>query len=204
MVEDFRNDRLNLDFATLKQAIINVQIKDNFYVKWVNSMDDSLNYLKQMHLFLKEKYISIGLVAREPARVSCSSAKTGKCPNASLQACTKCHEQPLLVDAAGLLTCYPFEIYNCVTSPRQAIVVRDMFAMHLLQFPGLTAEKAMIIVNHFPTLLSCMDGLAQGTDPDEMITRLLQQHGQKRESVKIGKLLHHYYVDKVLMPNTRS
>ncbi|XP_015904449.2 crossover junction endonuclease MUS81 isoform X1 [Parasteatoda tepidariorum] len=125
---------LGLPESTLEQAIVNTQVVDDFIVKRTQNIKESVSYLSSMTRMLKNKYKDQTLVA-----VSCESVQK-KCYTSNNFMC--------------------FKDFNCSTVKNKSLTLKEMFAKHLLQFFGLSVDRAAAIVDQFDTLPRFLEAYA--------------------------------------------
>lgn len=112
--------------ATLEQAIVNIQIVDHFLVKQTKDIKESVSYLTTMTRMLTDKYQGQVLQSGSHEVIN-----AGHCSPNTLMA---------------------FKEFNCSSIKNKSLTVKEMFAKHLLQFFGLSVDRASAIVDQFQTL----------------------------------------------------
>lgn len=116
---------LGLPESTLEQAIINTQICDGFLVKKTQGIKESVSYLSLMTKMLRCKYQNITLMSGSRETIQKKSLSS----NIFLS----------------------FKEFNCSSIKNKSLTVKEMFAKHLLQFFGLSVDRAAAIVDVFKT-----------------------------------------------------
>ncbi|XP_035216599.1 crossover junction endonuclease MUS81-like isoform X2 [Stegodyphus dumicola] len=111
--------------STLEQAIVNTQIIDGFFVKRTQGIRESVAYLSVMTKLIKNKYQNQTLVSA---------------PKEAMQK-KKCSSYSFMT----------FKEFNCSSVKNKTLTVKEMFAKQLLQFFGLSVDRAAAIVSHFET-----------------------------------------------------
>ncbi|GFY55933.1 crossover junction endonuclease MUS81 [Trichonephila inaurata madagascariensis] len=116
---------LGLPESTLEQAMINTQICDGFLVKKTQGIKESVSYLSIMTKMLRCKYQNLTLMSGSREAVQKKSLSS----NIFLS----------------------FKEFNCSSIKNKSLTVKEMFAKHLLQFFGLSVDRAAAIVDVFKT-----------------------------------------------------
>lgn len=167
---------IGLPINTLQQAVINTQIIDEFFVKITNSYLDTIHYLADMTKMLTRIFSVKMLLSCQRKNLSDLDIKN---------------------DTASLMTFDSFSKYSAKKSKN--FKVGEMFIKHLVQIRGLTVEKAIAIVNHYPTprhLISAYRIVTQG----EMLLSDIKYGSptSKRIGPHISKVLYQLYTKSQL------
>ncbi|MPC61937.1 Crossover junction endonuclease MUS81 [Portunus trituberculatus] len=130
----------SLPEMTCLQAIVNTQIINEFTVKVVKGQRESAAYLTIMTRYLQSKYQNQCVRSAQLQDIDGSQT-----------------------DISSVIeTCLlPFTEFNTASMKNQQLTVKEMFAKHLLQLHGVSADKARAVVDKvlfFPmlTVSPCM------------------------------------------------
>ncbi|KAF8774113.1 Crossover junction endonuclease MUS81 like protein [Argiope bruennichi] len=134
---------LGLPESTLEQAMINTQICDGFLVKRTQGIKESVTYLSLMTKMLRRKYENLTLVSgsREVVQKKTLSSNIFM----------------------------SFREFNCSSIKNKNLTIKEMFAKHLLQFFGLSVDRAAAIVEVFKTPSEFIEALEKCTSETEKI-----------------------------------
>ncbi|GIY06476.1 crossover junction endonuclease MUS81 [Caerostris darwini] len=116
---------LGLPESTLEQAMINTQICDGFNVKRTQGIKESVAYLSLVTKMLRSKYQDLTLMSGSRDIVQKKSLSSN--------------------------VFMSFKDFNCSSVKNKSLTVKEMFAKHLLQFFGLSVDRAAAIVEIFKT-----------------------------------------------------
>lgn len=120
---------LSLPETTCLQAVVNTQIINEFTVKVVKGQRESAAYLTIMTRYLQSKYQN-------------QSISSAQLPD--INGCQS--------NISEIETCLlPFTEFNTASMKNQQLTVREMFAKHLLQLHGISADKARAVVDKYET-----------------------------------------------------
>uniref|UniRef100_W5KUW1 Crossover junction endonuclease MUS81 n=1 Tax=Astyanax mexicanus TaxID=7994 RepID=W5KUW1_ASTMX len=156
---------LSLPESTLKQAIVNTQVVDGFFVKRVQDVKESAAYLTVMTRYLQKLYQNCTLF--------CRSRELEENEEGDLESDATMRENP----NCNLIS---FTEFNCGAVKNKCQTVRDVFARQLMQISGISGDKAAAILEHYSTVSSLLKAYAQCTSEAE---------GEKLlSSIKYGKL----------------
>uniref|UniRef100_A0A665VSG7 Crossover junction endonuclease MUS81 n=1 Tax=Echeneis naucrates TaxID=173247 RepID=A0A665VSG7_ECHNA len=153
---------LSLPEATLKQAIINTQVVDGFFVKRVQDVRESAAYLTVMTRYLTKLY--------QNRTLSCRSRELEGDEAAD-------EEEGGILPSCSLLSFAEFN-YGAVKNKSQT--VREVFARQLMQISGLSGDKAAAILEQYNTphsLLSAYERCAGEAEKEKLLS-----------SIRYGKL----------------
>ncbi|KAJ8910503.1 hypothetical protein NQ315_012350 [Exocentrus adspersus] len=128
LIERYGNDKhVGLPIATLYQAATNTMIQDGFCVKFTKNIRDTAMYLANFSKVLVNMFQSKTLVS---------------CPKENLV--DLCLED----DLVSLMT---FKEFNQTSTKNKPMKVSDLFVKMLLQIKGMSVDRALAIVNEYPT-----------------------------------------------------
>ncbi|XP_045111485.1 crossover junction endonuclease MUS81-like isoform X6 [Portunus trituberculatus] len=120
----------SLPEMTCLQAIVNTQIINEFTVKVVKGQRESAAYLTIMTRYLQSKYQNQCVRSAQLQDIDGSQT-----------------------DISSVIeTCLlPFTEFNTASMKNQQLTVKEMFAKHLLQLHGVSADKARAVVDKYET-----------------------------------------------------
>uniref|UniRef100_UPI00358E0D33 crossover junction endonuclease MUS81 isoform X2 n=1 Tax=Myxine glutinosa TaxID=7769 RepID=UPI00358E0D33 len=161
LVEDHGSvQHMSIPETTLQQAIVNTQVVDGFIIKRTHDIRGSAAYLTIMTRHLQRRF---------SGKVLWSIPKQQK-ETLTFQGVRE-------DDGHFLLN---FTEFNHESAKNKAQTVREVFARQLLQFQGLSGDKAVAILERFPTPCSLIEAFEQCRSDEERANLL--------SSIKFGKL----------------
>uniref|UniRef100_A0A8C4QGH8 Crossover junction endonuclease MUS81 n=1 Tax=Eptatretus burgeri TaxID=7764 RepID=A0A8C4QGH8_EPTBU len=161
LVEDHGSvQHMSIPETTLQQAIVNTQVVDGFVIKRTHDIRGSAAYLTIMTRHLQRRF---------SGKVLWSIPKQQKETLAS---------QGVREDDGHFLL--NFNEFNHESAKNKAQTVREVFARQLLQFQGLSGDKAAAILEKFPTPCSLIEAFEQCHSDEERANLL--------SSIKFGRL----------------
>ncbi|XP_032238437.1 crossover junction endonuclease MUS81 [Nematostella vectensis] len=176
LVEDFGSaQNLSLPESTLQQAIVNTQVIDGFFVKRTQDLRESVAYLTIMTRFLQSFYKDKTLLAFPREHLDFMAS------------------YDLSSSQVPLMT---FEEFSERTVKNKAMTVSEMFGKQLMQVSGMSADKAVAILNKYPTPKSLMDAYdMQPTDShrESMLACLKYGKTQRNLGPSISRLVRMLY-----------
>eukprot|EP00041_Stephanoeca_diplocostata_P026115 m.696723 g.696723 ORF g.696723 m.696723 type:complete len:671 (-) comp22895_c0_seq7:443-2455(-) len=134
LVEDYgRIDNQKLPAESLRQALINTQVHDGFFIKHTADTMSTVAYLVLLHRKITSMFSGKVLIA-------------------------KGIDNDVLTRRHGPNThvCVAFDDFMASTMKTKVLQAREMFAKQLMQMALLTANKAAAIVDIYPTPLALM------------------------------------------------
>lgn len=121
---------LSLPEMTCLQAVVNTQVINEFTVKVVKGQRESAAYLTIMTRYLQSKYQNQSVRSAQLQDINGSQNDI----------------------SSEIETCLlPFTEFNTASMKNQQLTVREMFAKHLLQLHGISADKARAVVDKYET-----------------------------------------------------
>ncbi|XP_063886225.1 crossover junction endonuclease MUS81-like isoform X4 [Scylla paramamosain] len=121
---------LSLPEMTCLQAVVNTQVINEFTVKVVKGQRESAAYLTIMTRYLQSKYQNQSVRSAQLQDINGSQNDI----------------------SSKIETCLlPFTEFNTASMKNQQLTVREMFAKHLLQLHGISADKARAVVDKYET-----------------------------------------------------
>lgn len=180
IIEDYeKSQKLPIAYSSLMQASINTLIQDDFSLKYTKSHKDSMFYLSSLTRILIKTFKDKNLVGCKKEIIKETNVK-------------------LLPSNISNNTCnlMEFEEFNKAASKHKVFKVNEMFIRQLLQLKGMSVDKALAIVEHYPTPRLLIDAL-HTSDCGELLLANIQFGNRKRliGSV-ISKTIYQLYTKK--------
>ncbi|XP_033630901.1 crossover junction endonuclease MUS81-like [Asterias rubens] len=177
LIEDFGSiDHLSIPASTLRQATVNTQVVDGFFVKHTRDNKESVAYLTVMTRYLQGYYSNKTLEAyRRDDMVNLPS-------NPSLTNPTQ-----------RLMT---FKEFNQSSVKNKNTTITETFAKQLLQFSGLTAEKALAITQRYKTpsdLVDAYRACAMEKDKEKLLANMKFGKLQRNMGPVLSRMVHMFY-----------
>nr|XP_023012458.1 crossover junction endonuclease MUS81 [Leptinotarsa decemlineata] len=163
LVENYISKHLGLPLQTLLQAATNTAIQDGYHVKITSNLRHTAQYLSRFTKKLNEKF-------KDKAVMSC--------PKDSLD------ENQLNDDLFSLMT---FKEFNETSLKNKATTVTELFVKMLVQVKGISVEKALAIVEVYPSPSLLLKAYLENEDvkPEKLLEQI--QFGKYKK--KIGPAL---------------
>ncbi|XP_032820040.1 structure-specific endonuclease subunit MUS81 [Petromyzon marinus] len=179
LVEDFKKaQHMSLPESTLQQAVVNTQVVDNFFIKRTRDIRESAAYLTIMTRYLHNAYASKTLM-------SCTKEER----RALLPADCTCSVD----DSLPLIT---FSEFNQGAAKNKAQTVQEVFARQLLQFSGVSGDKAIAIMDKYPTPQSLMTAYSKcstDTEREKLLASFKCGKLQRNLGPALSKLIAGFY-----------
>ncbi|XP_043680152.1 crossover junction endonuclease MUS81 [Vespula pensylvanica] len=175
IVEDHdKITRTGIPLSTLLQASINSLVQDNFIVKYTDSHQDSMSYLTTLTSTLCKIYAKKNLIERKKENLL-----------------------PIDVSSDSILL-MKFEEFNKAASKLKNFNVRQMFVRQLLQLKGMSVDKALAVVECYPTPLMLINALHKSDYGETLIANI--QYGQQKRQIgpTISKTVYLFYTQQEL------
>ncbi|XP_035742525.1 crossover junction endonuclease MUS81-like [Vespa mandarinia] len=166
--------RTGIPLSTLLQASVNSLVQDNFIVKYTDSHQDSMSYLATLTSILCKLYAKKYLIE-----------------------CKKENLLPIDISSNSILV-MKFEEFNKAASKLKNFNVRQMFVRQLLQLKGMSVNKALAIVECYPTPLILINALHKSNCGQTLIANI--QYGQQKRQIgpAISKTVYLFYTQQEL------
>ncbi|XP_046832753.1 crossover junction endonuclease MUS81 isoform X1 [Vespa crabro] len=166
--------RTGIPLSTLLQASVNSLVQDNFIVKYTDSHQDSMSYLATLTSILCKLYAKKYLIE-----------------------CKKENLLPIDISSNSILV-MKFEEFNKAASKLKNFNVRQMFIRQLLQLKGMSVDKALAIVECYPTPLILINALHKSNCGQTLIANI--QYGQQKRQIgpAISKTVYLFYTQQEL------
>ena len=174
---------LSIPESTLRQAITNTQVVDKLFVKETNDVIDSVEYLALMTAELKSIYADKILHALP--------AETVKLLKESAS-----FDDVISNDKQYLMT---FEEFSSISVKNKVLTVKQVFATHLMQLNGVSTDRALAIVEKYPTPSSLMTSyrtLHSIYDKENMLTNIEFGRAKRKVGAPISKQIYYLYCTK--------
>lgn len=173
LIENYgNNEHVGLPIGSLLQSAVNTQVHGDFQIKYTNNHWESILYLKAMTNCLIRHYKDKLLI---------STAKE------DIRRCTP-HDSTV-----GLLK---FKDFYDDSSRNSGLTVRDVFIKQLLQLRTLSLERAIAIVNKFPTprsLLMAYEGCLSEEEGKRLLAELPCGQLGRPLGLGISKIIYEFY-----------
>lgn len=175
IVENYEKfSRVGIPLTTLLQASINSLVQDGFIIKYTDNHQDSMIYLATLTNTLYKIYKEKNLIA-----------------------CKKENLIPLNITNNSILL-MKFEEFNKAASKLKNFSVCQMFIRQLLQLKGMSVDKALAIVQKYPTPLKLINALHKSDCGETLIATI--QYGQLKRQIgpAISKTVYLFYTQQDL------
>ncbi|XP_055856823.1 crossover junction endonuclease MUS81 [Episyrphus balteatus] len=173
LIENYgNNEHVGLPVPTLLQSAVNTQVHGDFQIKYTNNHWESILYLKAM---------TSSLIRHYKDKLLISTAKE------DIQCCTP-HDSTI-----GLLK---FKDFYDDSSRNSGLTIRDIFIKQLLQLRTLSMERAIAIVNKYPTpkaLLLAYDACATKEEGQLLLAALPCGQLSRPLGVSISTIIYDFY-----------
>ncbi|XP_054751441.2 crossover junction endonuclease MUS81-like [Lytechinus pictus] len=177
LVEDFGStDHMSIPAATLLQSAVNTQVIDGFFVKNTHDSKESAAYLTIMTRYLNSLYSGKTIKAYQREDLDNISHLTDM----------NSHQQH----------CLTFREFNESSVKNKETTVTETFAKHLLQFNGMTAEKALALTQLYQTpsdLMRAYESCSLPSDQEKMLAKIKYGHSQRNMGPALSKLVYQLY-----------
>nr|XP_033334596.1 crossover junction endonuclease MUS81 [Megalopta genalis] len=176
IIEEYdKSHRLAIPRSSLMQASINTLIQDGFLVKYTANHKDSMFYLSSLTKVFNDVFNEKNLVG---------------CKKETLP------QVDILNDTVHLME---FEEFNKAASKQKVFKVNQMFIRQLLQLKGVSVDKAVAIVEHYPTPKVLVNAFQQSDSNGELLISNIQS-GNKKQVLGsiISKAIYQLYTNKTL------
>ncbi|CAM9881591.1 unnamed protein product [Lampetra fluviatilis] len=179
LVEDFKKaQHMSLPESTLQQAVVNTQVVDNFFIKRTRDIRESAAYLTIMTRYLHNAY------ARKTLMSCTKEERTALLPA----------DRPCSVDDS--LPLITFSEFNQGAAKNKAQTVQEVFARQLLQFSGVSGDKAIAIMDKYPTPQSLMTAYSKcstDTEREKLLANFKCGKLQRNLGPALSKLIAGFY-----------
>ncbi|KAM7436322.1 Crossover junction endonuclease mus81 [Porites harrisoni] len=183
LVEDFGSiQHMSLPESTLLQAIVNTQIVDGFFVKRTHDLKESVAYLTVMTRHLQKIYSNKTLVSRRQGGLEDARANSSTCGN-------------------NRLYLMNFRDFNDSTVKNKVMTVSEVFAKQLMQISGVSPDKAVAILEKYPTpkrLLDAYKSQGNAKDRELLLSSLKCGKNQRNLGPSLSKMIYQLYCSPVL------
>ncbi|GJQ86282.1 mus81 [Trypoxylus dichotomus] len=163
------NTHTGLPLTTLYQAATNTLIQDGFTVKFCENLKGTARYLDCMTKILKENYESKTVMS---------------CPKVNLEKST--------IDD-DLVPLMNFQEFNQSGAKYKNFTASEMFIKHLVQLKGVSIDKAMAIVEKYPTVKLLKEACDRDVEETEKTIANIQFGKKKRIGPAISSTLCRFY-----------
>ena len=166
-------EHLPLPEKTLQQAITNTQVIDGFFVKETKDIYDSADYLTLMTSQLSSLYSNKTLYA-----LTMDMTREFKME--------KDHEDLVQQNIQYFMT---FEEFSLETTKNKVLTVSELFAKQLMQIKGVSPERALAIIEKYPTPLSLVnsyESLTSQSEKENLLTNIQFGKGKRKVGAAIS------------------
>lgn len=174
IVESYdRNTRLTIPHSSLMQAAVNSLVQEKFNVKYTRSHKDSMFYLSSLTRILIKVFKEKTLIGSKKEHIA---------------------PMNILRDTISLME---FNEFNKAASKQKTFKVNQMFVRQLLQLNGISVEKALAIVERYPTPKVLVNALNNVESNGELLLASIQFGNKKRLiGPSISKTIYQLYTQK--------
>src|SRR5579859_244965 len=170
IIEDYPGTDLSSFLEAIQTSISSSQVVNNFFVKRVRNIQETISYLLRLSKFLTKLHF------RRPLHVI---------PTSQIDSRTFFNLKASL--APDRYHCVRYEDFSAIASKSASLNVGDLWLKMLMSVKGVSAEKAMEIQKHYSTMVELVDALAAVTEEEGKV--LLAERCSKYGRRKIGKAL---------------
>ncbi|XP_033214387.1 crossover junction endonuclease MUS81 [Belonocnema kinseyi] len=176
MVESYgKNVRTGIPLKSLLQAAVNSLVQDGFILKLTNDHKNSMMYLATLTDLLRKVYSKKRLSSGEKE---------------NLDSVDLCNDSEPLME---------FNKFNKSSSKVKILKVKEMLVRQLLQIKGISLEKALAIVELYPTPKLLFSALNKAGGNGEKLLAPLQYGLSKRQiGPACSKIIYQFYTQRVL------
>lgn len=181
IIEDHeKNQKLTIPYSSLMQASINTLIQDDFSLKYTKSHKDSMFYLSSLTRILIKTFKDKNLIGCKKEIIKETNVKL----------------LPSNI-SNNIYNLMEFEEFNKAASKCKVFKVNEMFIRQLLQLKGMSVDKALAIVEHYPTPRLLIDALHTSDCNGELLLANIQFGNRKRLiGSAISKTIYQLYTKK--------
>ncbi|XP_046425910.1 crossover junction endonuclease MUS81 isoform X2 [Neodiprion fabricii] len=174
LVENHGNNQHSLlPLQTLFQAATNTLIQDGFAVKYTNSHKDSMFYLASLTLMLNKIYQKKTLIGCNKDDLTSSN---------------------ILSNETRLMF---FKDFNKAVAKVKNFKLSEMFIRQLVQLRGMSVEKAMAIVEFYPTPFALKKAYNDaGSSGENLLASILFGRTQRQLGPVLSRTMHQFYTKK--------
>ncbi|PFX19394.1 Crossover junction endonuclease MUS81 [Stylophora pistillata] len=177
LVEDFGSiQHMSLPENTLLQAIVNTQVVDGFFVKRTRDLKEGVAYLTVMTRYLQKFYANKTLVS---------------CHQGGLEQARLNNEKE-----RNKMYLMNFLDFNDSTAKNKVMTVSEVFAKQLMQLSGVSPDKAVAILDKYPTPKSLLDAYKvqkSVEDQELLLSELKCGENQRTLGSSLSKLIYQLF-----------
>ncbi|CAK9814669.1 Crossover junction endonuclease MUS81 [Anthophora plagiata] len=176
IIEEYeKGQRLAIPHSSLMQASINTLIQDGFSVKYTKNHKDSMFYLSSLSRVLIKHFKGKNLIGCKKETITKANISNDTC---------------FLME---------FEEFNKAASKQKVFQVSQMFVRQLLQLKGISIDKALAIVERYPTPRVLIDAFQNSDCNGESLLAKIE-FGDKKRLIgpTISKTIYQLYTRKNL------
>ncbi|XP_067137762.1 crossover junction endonuclease MUS81 isoform X2 [Centruroides vittatus] len=170
LVEEYgTNQYFGLPDASLKQAIVNCQVVDGFLITKTKNAKSTVDYLTTMTRYLQCFY----------------NEKELKC-------CNREEYINSVKDSNRFLT---FKEFNSSAVKKKQLVLKEMFAKHLIQISGISPDKAYALVQMYPTPNRLIEAYQKTSEGERLLSEIIYGRNHRKIGPKISQIVFRLYGD---------
>ncbi|XP_057324119.1 crossover junction endonuclease MUS81 [Microplitis mediator] len=165
----------SMPIPVLFQAAVNSLVQSGFTVKFTKNQHDSLRYLTAFTTALTQLY---------------KDKHLEKCSKENITPSSPSDEKVFLME---------FNEFNQSSSKTKVYSVKEMFIRQLLQLKGLSLERALAIVNVYPTPFLLKEAFIEaGAEGDKLLANLTFGRVNRKLGPVLSKILYKLYTSDQL------
>jgi crossover junction endonuclease MUS81 len=188
IIEDFAGFDRPEFIEAINTAISSSQTVNNFFVKRVKNIQETIGYLQRMSTFLTKLH-RVSLL--HPTKFAYKENRTLTIiPESQIDTGTFYHLKTSLA-RPNTYHCIPYETFAAIASKSASLNIGDVYLKMLMSIKGISAEKAIEIQKHFPTLnelVKTLEGLDEGEGKMIIAERCAKYGRRKIGNVLSGKI----------------
>ncbi|XP_015609411.1 crossover junction endonuclease MUS81 [Cephus cinctus] len=176
MVESHGNNKHTvIPLTTLLQAAVNSMVQEGFTVKYTNSHRDSMLYLATLTRILTQTYEKKHLICCKKENVVTNNIMS------------------------RTIALMDFNLFNKSASKTKNFKVKEMLIRQLLQLKGLSVEKALAIVEKYPTPRILSESLNNAKhDGDKLLASIQCGYMKRQLGPTISRTVYQLYTKRTL------
>ena len=186
IIEDYAGYDVTQSLEAIQTSISSSQTVNNFFVKRTKNIQETISYLLRMSKFITKmhqvSYLSI-LINQKDRNLTVI-------PESQIDARTFYNLKSSL-SQPGLYHCVRYQDFSAIASKSASLNVGDLFLKMLMSIRGVSAEKAIEIQKHFPTMISLVEALSHVDEKEGKMTvaNRCAKYGRKKIGVTLsGKI----------------
>jgi crossover junction endonuclease MUS81 len=182
IIEDYAGFDRPEFIEAINTAISSSQTVNNFFVKRVKNIQETIGYLQRMSKFLTKLH-------RVPPRESLAYRQNRTLtiiPESQIDTRSFYNLKATLA-RPNTYHCIPYETFAAIASKSASLNIGDVYLKMLMSVKGVSAEKAVEIQKHFPTLNELVKALERVNEREGKV--VIADRCAKYGRRKIGNVL---------------